>query len=353
MMLAGRLEKEEFSAAFKKLIDRHESLRTYFSVINGVEVQRIKKTNEVFFKIEYYENNEWNKSAAGDLQHGICTLDSVNRIIERFIRPFDLAQAPLFRVGLFRFPHWFPGLSAAENSGEERFMLMIDMHHIISDGASMGVLIRDFTAIYRGEELPPLKIQYKDFAGWQDSRKKEEETRKQEAYWLEQFSGKLPALRLPTDFPRTAIRNTAGRTLFFEIEGETTAALKRMVIDQETTLYIILLTFYYVFLKKVSSQEDIVIGTPTAGRLHPDLEPVIGMFVNTLGLRNYPRGDMSFREFLAGVKKHTLAAFGNQDFQFEDLVEKLDINRDMSRNVLFDTMFSLQNIEIGEIKIPG
>jgi len=126
-----------------------------------------------------------------------------------------------------------------------------------------------------------------------------------------------------------------------------------MALEHETTMYTVLLAVYYVFLAKLSGGEDIVVGTPTAGRVHADLESIIGMFVNTLSIRNYPKKEKSFREFLQEVKTRTLAAFENQDYQFEDLIEKLDLKRDMSRSPLFDVMFSLQNMELTEIEIPG
>jgi hypothetical protein len=230
---------------------------------------------------------------------------------------------------------------------------MVDMHHIISDGISSAIFTRDFMTLYSGSELPPLNVQYKDYCEWQNSPAEKERTRKQEEYWLKQFSGKIPVLKLPYDYARPPLRSYEGETLFFEISEEETAALNKLALERETTLYMVLLAINYVFLAKVSGQDDIVIGTPATGRWHVDLEQLIGMFVNTQGLRNYPAPDKSFGEFLQEVKMRTLGAFDNQEYPFEDLVEKLDLSRDMSRNPLFDVMFSLQNEEISEITIPG
>jgi amino acid adenylation domain-containing protein len=322
MILKGKLDREKFETVFKKLIRRHESLRTSFVMINNEPVQRVHE--EVSFAVEYGERDER---------------------IQEFVRPFDLTRAPLLRVGLAR--------SSTRERDEDEHILMVDMHHIISDGYSMGIVVREFMALYRGEDLTPLDVQYKDFSQWRDSEREKKALNKQEAYWLEQFSGGAPVLELPADYARPLVQDFAGSQLSFTIGKEQTRRLNALALNEEASLYMVLLALFNILLAKLCGRDDIVVGSPTAGRRHGDLENIIGMFVNTLVLRNYPTGEKSFRQFLREVKERTLAAFENQDYQFEDLVEKLAINRDTARNPLFDVMFVLQNLDISELSIPG
>ncbi|HLP59448.1 MAG TPA: FkbM family methyltransferase, partial [Candidatus Deferrimicrobium sp.] len=238
-------------------------------------------------------------------------------------RAFDLAKAPLLRVGL------------------NKNILMIDMHHIIADGMSSAVLINDFAAIYKQKVLPELTIHYKDYVAWHNREKSE----KQHAYWRQEFAGEIPVLELPVDYVRPAVQSFAGKSIEFETQ---TPALENGV-----TLYQFLLAIYNIFLAKVSNREDIIIGTPVAGRRHADLEKIIGMFVNTLALRNYPSGEKKFSNFLAEVKEKTLNAFENQDYPYEDILDEIDITRDTSRNPLYDAAFTLQNFDAAEVNIPG
>ncbi|HLP61297.1 MAG TPA: amino acid adenylation domain-containing protein, partial [Candidatus Deferrimicrobium sp.] len=290
--MPGEFQVEKLAETIKKLINRHESLRTSFHMIGAQPVQKIHK--HVEFEIEQLE-----------------------------IRPFDLSQAPLLRVGVFK------------------NYLLVDMHHIISDGVSQDILIKDFLALYRGEELVPLRVQYRDFAEWQNSEK--ENLKQQEDYWLREFAGDIPVLNLPTDFPRAPVQRLEGDTVAFDITREETGSLNEIARSQGGTLFMVLLAIFNIFLAKVSNREVIIVGTPTAGRKHADLEHVIGMFVNTLALYNYPSGDKTFSNFFSELQEKTLQAFENQDYQFEDLVEKVVKNRDQGRNPLFDVMFALQN----------
>jgi iturin family lipopeptide synthetase B len=232
---------------------------------------------------------------------------------------------------------------------------MVDMHHIITDGTSMGVVAREFMALYADapEELSPLPIQYKDFSEWKKSESKRESMRKQETYWLKEFDGEIPQLNLITDYPRSQVQDFAGRAASIELTGENSRALKELAKEEDVTLYMVLLAIYNILLFKLSTQEDIIVGTPVAGRNHDDLQPLIGMFVNTLALRNYPAGEKTFPEFLKEIKKRTLEAFENQDYPLEDLAERVAADRDPGRNPLFDTMFSLQNLDFPGLEIPG
>ncbi|MGR2697468.1 amino acid adenylation domain-containing protein [Bacillus inaquosorum] len=311
--LEGALDVAKLSAVCKELISRHEPLRTSFvSGADGEPVQRIH--TEVPFTL------------------------STETAIEGFIRPFDLSQAPLFRAGLIKVTN-------------EKHVLLVDMHHIISDGVSVQLLIREFTDLYANRQLKPLRIQYKDYAVWQQQFKKGDSYQKQETYWLQQFSGDLPALELPTDKRRPAERHFTGGKVTFQLDKEITTRIKRLANKNRSTLYMTLLALYSAFLSRLSGQDDIVIGSPIAGRPHADLEAVLGMFVNTLALRTRPAGNMTFEEFLKEVRQTALEAYEHQDYPFEELVDKLGVQREMSRNPLFDTTLVLQNMEQQKLKM--
>jgi amino acid adenylation domain-containing protein len=334
MEVTGQPVKKQLEYTFKKLIHRHESFRTLIEIVNDEPVQRI--CDEVEFEIDYDD------LTVGDLIHRYPESQELRakNCIDNFIQPFDLYRAPLLRVGITKI-------------AEEKHLLMIDMSHIISDGVSSGVMAEEFMLLYRGDVLPQLRIQYKDFSRWQKERKNKKELNQQQDYWLREFAGGVPLLNLPVDFTRPAIQKFAGKTSGFEIEMEKTAKLKALALTKESTLYIVLLAIYNILLGKLGGQEEIVVGTPVSGRDHNDIERVIGILVNTLALKNYPAGEKTFNEFLEEVKRSTLKAQENQDYPFENLVENLPINRDTSRNPLFDVMLVMQNMRIPGIKIPG
>ncbi len=322
MTLEGELDKTKLEETFDKLIQRHEALRTSFEVIEGEPVQIANK--EISFEIEYTEADK----------------EKAKKIAAEFVKAFDLSKAPLFRVALTKI-------------NEQEHILMIDMHHIISDGVSMGILTKEFIELYDGKELTELRIQYKDFAVWQNEMFKSGEIKKQEEYWLQTFEEEIPVLNLLTDYQRPSMQSFEGDNIGFELNEELTNKLKQIAKETGSTIYMVLLSACNILLSKYSGQEDIVIGSPISGRPHADLENIMGMFVNTLAMRNYPASSKTFKEFLAQVKASSLQAFENQDYQFEELIDKLSITRDLSRNPLFDVMFVMQNIDAGEIQIEG
>lgn len=323
VLIEGKLDQGKGEKIFQKLIQRHEALRTSFTMIEGKPVQQIQ--SEIDFKIDYYE--------AGEAE--------IRSLVKELIKPFDLNKAPLLRVSLIKI-------------GAERHVLIYDMHHIISDGTSMGLFVEEFVRLYQSEELPPLRIQYKDFAVWQNNQLGSEEGKKQEGYWLERFRGEIPVLNLPVDFPRPSVQSFEGADFRFELSRELTEKLVNLGTNSSATLYMLLLAAYNILLMKYTGQEDIIIGSPIAGRhRHTDLEKIIGMFVNTLALRNYPEGNKTFAQFLQEVKENALKAYENQDYQFEELIGRLDLKRDLSRNPLFDTMLILQNTVRQEIAVEG
>jgi len=315
VVLEGKLDKPVMANAFEQMIKRHESLRTSFFPLGEELLQKIHK--KVPFKVEYDE----------------ITGDQVEETVKNFVQPFDLSKAPLLRVGLVK-------------TAEEKYVLMVDMHHIISDGVSRQVLIEEFRELYSRESLPELRLQYKDFSQWQNKLVLSGQMKKQEEYWLNQFKGKLPLLKLSNDYTRPLTRSLEGSHVDFEIGAAEVKKLRNLARKEDTTLFMIMLTICNVFLSKLSGQEDIIIGTVTAGRDHADLEQIIGVFINTLALRNYPSSSHIFIDFLKEVKQRTLEAFGNQDYQFEDLVDQVLEKRDTSRNPLFDVMFTFISQEI-------
>ncbi len=319
MNLVGALDVNKLQNAFDQLLDRHDSLRTSFKIVEGKPVQVIIEGINV--EIENYDS----------------TKEDARRIVKDFIRPFDLSSASLFRVGLIKL-------------GEEEFVLMTDMHHIISDGVSMQILVQEFLDLYEGKELEPVKLTYKDYANWQNEWSKSDKMQKQESFWMDQFSGEIPVLNLHPDYSRPPVQTFDGAQIYDSFSESESLALKEIVKQSGSTLYILLLAIYNVTLAKYSNQEDIVVGSPIAGRSHSDLEHIIGMFVNTIALRNYPNKDLTFSNFLNQVRENTLEVYDNQTYQFEDIVEKLDVVRDLSRNPLFDTMFIFQNLRDQEKK---
>ncbi|MEC1073668.1 amino acid adenylation domain-containing protein [Bacillus subtilis] len=313
--LEGKLNPERMERAFKELIKRHESLRTSFEQdAGGDPVQRIH--DEVPFTLQTTvlgERTEQEAAAA-------------------FIKPFDLSQAPLFRAQIVKV-------------SDERHLLLVDMHHIISDGVSVNILIQEFGELYNNRKLPALRIQYKDYAVWQEGFKTGDAYKTQEAYWLKQLEGELPVLDLPADHARPPVRSFAGDKVSFTLEPEVASGLHKLARENGSTLYMVLLAAYTAFLSRLSGQEDIIVGSPIAGRPHKDLEPILGMFVNTLALRTRPEGGKPFVQYLQEVRETALEAFEHQDYPFEELVDKLELTRDMSRNPLFDVMFVLQNMD--------
>ncbi|HTI08485.1 MAG TPA: amino acid adenylation domain-containing protein [Puia sp.] len=320
--LEGDLDKDRIEDIFNKLMIRHESLRTFFTTIGGEPVQKI--AGQVFVEIAYFQPQE----------------DDVSLIIDRFSRAFDLAQPPLIRIGLIR-------------TGPHEHLLMIDMHHIITDGVSRAILIHEFVKLYNNEMLPELPLQYKDYAEWQQSDDRQKEKGKQKSFWVNEFLEEPGILELPIDYPRPPLKSHQGFSVDFQLEEETTDILKRVAETEGTSLFMLLLSIYTILLSKLGNREDIVVGVPVAGRYHPDLENIMGMFVNILPVRNYPKGGLPFREFLAEVKSRTVACLDNQAYQYEELIADLKMERKASHNPLFDMAFVFQNFDTPELAIPG
>jgi acyl transferase domain-containing protein/acyl carrier protein len=330
--LVGEFDQKEMENSFIKLIHRHESLKTSFDIIANEPIQRIRQ--HVDFKLEYH-----------GLVSAVDDHYSTRDIIKNFVRPFDLSQPPLFRAGL---------IHASRVGGQENtqniYLLMVDMHHIISDGISLQIMLEDFMMLYEGGELSSLPIQNKDFAQWQNRETIKEKIKKQEEFWLKQFEGDIPKGALPTDYDTPDNRVYPGDSIYFEIDENKTAILKELAVTEGATVFMVVLAIVNILLWKISGQEDIVIGTGVDIRKDEAQRQIIGMFINTLALRFYLKRDKTFKNFLKDVKKKILLAFENQDYPYESLVEKVVPQRDRERgrNPLFDMFITSQNIGVKE-----
>jgi len=327
LILEGEVDKKRLEETFKKLMARHESLRTSFHLIETGPVQKIHHPGNLEFEIEYYET------------------PNPDEIIGCFFRCFDLSKAPLLRVGLVNLLPQRPG-EPGSDSLEHSHLLLVDMHHIITDAFSMSVFIKDFLQLYENQELPPNPLQYKDYAVWENSEEQKLSLKIQENYWLKLFMGKdIPALMLPCDYDRPLHQSSEGDEVGFIIGNEETKTLKAIALEENVTLYMLLLSLITILLSKLSGQDSIIVGTAIAGRRHDDLKSILGYFLNTLPLWNCPRGEQTFLSFLNEVKETVLNAFENQDYPLDDLVEKVVVNRVGNRMPLFDVTFGLEHPE--------
>jgi hypothetical protein len=306
--LSKEANKEKIKEVFQLLISRHESFRTRFIVNDGEPVQCIHEN--VDFEIRE------------------LTVENLESALTHFVKPFDLSKAPLIRVAIV-------------DSHDENLSLFVDVHHIISDAISSSILEKEFQMLYNEKELPTLRIQYKDYCEWQNCKEEQGRIKGQEIYWVRKFDGEIPVLNLPCDYPRPAMQSNEGATARFTLSPDETDLLKTISKQNGLTLYMSILSVFTVILSKISGQEDIIVGTAVAGRNHYDLEQVVGMFVNTLALRNEIKVDERFIDYLGRLKQNTSEAFENQDYQFENLVEKISVGRDASHNPVFDVLFNI------------
>ncbi|MFF2885481.1 amino acid adenylation domain-containing protein [Paenibacillus sp. NPDC057967] len=323
LSLEGPVESERLKEALASLVRRHDILRTAFVMHEGELVQVIQDDAELVLEEIAGEG----QSEADHIRH--------------FLRPFDLSKAPLARAALVHL-------------GRNRSLLLMDMHHSIADGVSMGIWAEELMRLYDGgpERARP-RIQYKDYAVWQQEQLGSEAMQEQETYWLSQFAGELPVLQLPTDKPRPPVRSFAGDRITFGSGTVLASRVKRLAEETGATLHMLLLAAYNVQLSRYTGQTDIVVGTPVAGRDAPETEGLIGMFVNTLALRNAPEPDQTFRAFVEKVKRHALEAYEHQHYPFEKLVERVQPQRDMSRHALYDVMLVVQNMTLPPFRLEG
>ncbi|MCA1579632.1 MAG: amino acid adenylation domain-containing protein, partial [Acidobacteria bacterium] len=334
--LTGKLNLEVTRRTFTEVVRRHEALRTTFAAHDGQPVQVVHEAES--FAIPLTDLSEVPEGERQDRVRALALAEAQ--------RPFDLQAGPLLRVSLLRL-------------GEEDHVALFTMHHIVSDGWSIGILVREVAALYgaylKGEEspLPELAVQYGDFAAWQRQWLQGEVLEKHLDYWRERLRGAPPALELPTDRPRPTVMTQRGAQHSFRLSWDLGRGLQELSRREGVTLFMVLLAAFAVFLKRYTGQEDVVVGSPIAGRNRGEVEGLIGFFVNTLVLRTDVSGDPTFRELLDRVKEVALSAYAHQDLPFEKLVEELQPERSLAHTPLFQVMLVLQNAPGGELELPG
>ena len=308
-------------AVFQTLLDRHPSLRNTFSEQDGQPIRIVHDDQEVHFE---------------EIDASVDTEEELHRRVTAAYRhPFDLEQGPLLRVSLF-------------TRAQEDHVLLVTIHHIVTDGWSLWMLLSEFLTLYasrktdRSAALPPLRWQYQDFVAWQAELLKGPEGERLWEYWREQLSDAPPILDLPTDRPRPPVQSDNGASFTFTLSETLTQKLKEQARTSGATLYMILLAAFQVLLHRYTGQEDILVGSPTAGRSRPEFEGILGYFVNPIVLRARLEGDPAFDSFLNQVRRTVLEGLDHQDYPFPLLVERLRPARDASRSPLFQVSFALQ-----------
>jgi amino acid adenylation domain-containing protein/FkbH-like protein len=334
--IRGPLQVDALEKSLNEIVRRHEALRTTFQVVDGQPMQLIGAPSEeqLFVSdLSYLPDNERN--------------EEIERLaLQNAMRPFDLAHDPMLRASLLR-------------TAPDDHVLLIVIHHIAGDRWSAGILAQELAALYaafvRGEPspLPELAIQYADFALWQRGWLQGSELELQAAYWRQQLAGAPPLLELPTDRPRPSLLTFRGLTETLVLSRELVRKLTVLSQDEGVTLFMTLLAAYQTLLSRYSGQDDIVVGSPIAGRNYAEVEPLIGFFVNTLALRTDLSGNPRFRELLARVKETTLGAYAHQDIPFEKLVEELQPERSLSYQPIFQVLFALQNADQQALQLLG
>ncbi len=331
----GDLDVTALRRTLTEILRRHESLRTNFRVADGSPVQTVAEPFEFVLP-------------ATDLRHvPPAELDAEvhRRAVEEANLPFDLARDPLFRGQLLVLG---PGDHA----------LFLTMHHIISDGWSIGVMIQELATLYeafregRPSPLPELALQYPDYAAWQREHLSGAVLERQLSFWREKL-GSAPTLELRTDRPRPPVQSFRGESHWFTVPQDRTAALHELANRHGATLFMVGLAAFQALLARCTGQDDVVVGSPIANRTRREIEEIVGFFVNTLVLRGDLSGDPTFSELLARTREAALGAYGHQDLPFEKLVDEVQPERDLSRNPLFQVMFALQNAPGSELELPG
>jgi tyrocidine synthetase-3 len=322
LIIEGDLNKNQLERAFTELIKRHEILRTSFEIINGQPVQMIHDIEK--FHIDYIKAEE----------------SMLNDVIKNFIRPFYLDKPPLIRIMLIEL-------------NDRKYALLFDMHQIISDGTSTNILIKEIMKLYSRQKLPSIQLQFKDYSVWLEKYHKSDEIKNQKDYWLKKLSGNISLVNIHTDYQRSIVPDYAADKRTFILNKELTYNLNKLANEFDSTLYMVLLSAYNMLLYSLTGKEDIVVGTPVAARRNAELQDMMGLFVNNIAMRNHPNKDKTYAEFLLEVKKNALDAYENQDYQFEKLVEELQIPKQSNKNALFDTMFALHNMQNYEYQIDG
>jgi amino acid adenylation domain-containing protein len=334
--LRGAVDVDALRRALDELVARHESLRTSFPLVDGAPVQRIHPSASADFAFHDLALQPVEGAADGARR---LLADAANR-------PFDLERGPLFRTALVRL-------------GDDEHLLHLTLHHIIADGWSFGVLAREMAALYgafsRGEASPlaPLPVQYTDFAAWQRDWLAGDVLADQLGYWTRILHDAPPRLELPTDRPRPAVQRHRGRLEQGVMEGDAAQRVLALAQREDATLFMALLAAWSIVLGRWAGQDQVVVGTPIAGRTRGETEPLVGLFLNSLALRTDLSGDPTFREVLGRVREATLGAYAHQDVPFERVLEELQPERSLGHAPVFQVMLNLANFGSAELSLPG
>lgn len=320
--MKGRFDVSRLEQAFKQLIDRHEILRTSLCLMKNEIVQIIE--DSVDFSIIQQELNN----------------RAIDQVADEFIKPFELDRAPLFRVGLFKIH-------------EEEHFLIFDIHHIIADAASMQVMLRDITSIYKRIELPAMPIQYTDYSEWQNNLLASGFFKKQQEYWINKFTGDVSVLDLPFDNVNSEEMCAEGNKIYAEIGENLTYKFKRLSERMGVSLFITLVSAYYILINKFSNQKDITIGVPISGRTHSDLESLIGVFINIIVLKCTLRDEMTYADLLRAVNRDFLESCDNCDYPFFELVKDLKSYMGDEKSPISNILFVMQNTGSQEIELES
>ncbi|NOQ25410.1 MAG: amino acid adenylation domain-containing protein [Bacteroidales bacterium] len=320
--IEGEIQLDRFELSFKKLLENHEILRTSFHFNEDGYAQIVHESIE--FKIDIIDSKG----------------DNIDNIINDYIKPFDLNIPSQLRVALIKIE-------------DDKHYLIIDMHHIITDLPSLKLIIDEFLLNYENNQAHEVEFNYKDYAEWQFRQGGKSRLKQQEKYWTDQFKDEIPALNLPTDFPRPVKKSFKGNRIRFDIDSETSELIREFISQHDVTMYMFFTSAFMVLLSKLSGQEDIIVGSPVIATSAPEFANTIGMFVNTSVLRAKPEPDKLFKTLMYEIKERSIANYENLEFQFEDLVEKLDLIRAMNRNPLFDVMIDHQHDNFVNLTLPN
>jgi amino acid adenylation domain-containing protein len=332
LRLDGTLNRGVFEEALRTIVMRHETLRTRFIERDGMPRAVVESDRN--WNLDFTDLSAMNRENQEE--------DLKQLVSAEARRPFALDKGPLFRVALYR-------------RAEREHVVLLVMHHIISDGWSIGILARELGSIYeaqvqqRHSPLPPLPMQFRDFVRWEAEEQKRTSA-EDITYWRQQLGGELPQLELPADRPRPAVQSFRGQRIVFDLDPGLESKLQAVARENNATFFMVLFSAFSILLHYYARQEDILIGTPTAGRMKSGFEGLIGFFVNSLVLRADLSGDPSFEELLRRVRKMALEAFEHQSTPFDQLVEILQPERSTDRSPIFQVLFSLQNMTLPPLR---
>ncbi|MET1255506.1 amino acid adenylation domain-containing protein [Aliikangiella maris] len=323
-------DSEKLYQAFEKLMQRHWILKAGFVMQDQQPLQFIADNHQ--FEIQHFSIKD--QQTNSQKSSNAWLMEELNQIAIQFIRPFDLAKPPLIRVALIK-------------SDVGRQFMIFDMHHLITDGSSMGIIIQDYIQLAQGNILAQLPFQYPDFAVWHNTYIQSESYHQHQSYWLARYQGDIPVTNLACDYPRPSMQSFVGKRQFAQLNQTVMGQLEQLATQNNITLFSLLLACTRIFLAKHGAGEDIVIGTPVTGRSLLETQNQVGMFVNTLALRHSIDTNATLVDNFKQHHHQLLQDFDHQDYTYEDLVDALNLERLPDRNPLFDVCFVLQNEDMG------